>query len=327
MENKVALLTGVTGQDGAYLAAYLLGLGYQVYGIQRRCSSTSLARLHHLGIAEHSKLVMVDGDITDLGSLMRILEDAKPDEVYNLAAQSFVGVSWHQPLYTAQATGLGALNVFEAVRAKCPEARVYQASSSEMFGYSTEGMQDEQTLFNPRSPYAVAKVFAHHMAVNYRCSFDMHINCGILFNHESPLRGLEFVTRKITHGVAQIVNKKTDRLVLGNVDAKRDWGHARDYVRAMHTMLQYQGSPDDYVIATGHAISVYEFCRLAFECVGLDVKKWLVSDPALARPADVPYLCGNADKAWKTFAWRPTITVAQLIEEMVWADIGAQRKQ
>ena len=326
MAHKVALITGITGQDGAYLAAELLPLGYTVYGLTRRRSDNSLARLNLLGIAEHKSLVLVDGDITDLGSITRVLEDVKPTEVYNLAAQSFVGASWQQPLYTSLATGLGALNVFEAVRIKCPGARVYQASSSEMFGNSTSPMQNETTPFNPSSPYAVAKVFAHHMAVNYRRSFGMGISCGILFNHESPLRGIEFVTRKITHTVAKIVHGQADKLVLGNLDAKRDWGHARDYAHAMYLMVQHP-LPEDYVIATGITVSVGEFCQLAFDCVGLNASFYVESAAALQRPADVGHLCGDATKAAQRLGWKPTTTLAQLVEEMVKADLELVRKQ
>lgn len=320
---KKALITGITGQDGAYLAQLLLGLDYQVYGLCRQRSSEDLVRLTRLGIAEHNSLTLVRGDVTDLGSLMRVFDDTRPDEVYNLAAQSFVGVSWQQPLYTSLATGLGALNVFEAVRAKCPEACVYQASSSEMFGNSLNLIQDEQTLFYPQSPYAVAKVFAHHMAVNYRHSFGMPISCGILFNHESPLRGLEFVTRKITHTVAKIHCGQATELVLGTLDAERDWGHARDYVVAMHAMLQHQ--PDDYVIATGRTTSVRKFCELAFACIGQDSANYVRSDPAFVRPADVYHLCGNASKARQALNWQPLTTLEQLVEEMVKADIDLVR--
>lgn len=316
---KRALITGITGQDGAYLAASLLGFGYHVYGLCRRRSSDSLTRLVKLNIIDRKNLVLIDGDITDIGSLMRVFEDIKPDEIYNLAAQSFVGASWQQPLYTFQATGLGALNVFEAARVKCPQARVYQASSSEMFGNATQPVQDHNTPFNPKSPYAVAKVFAHHMAVNYRESFGIPISCGILFNHESPLRGLEFVTRKITHTVARIAHGQATELVLGNLEAKRDWGHAVDYTHAMHDMLQHP--PDDYVIATGRTTSVREFCRLAFNCVGLDYNDYVKSDKALARPSDVQQLCGDASKATKILGWQPLISLEQLITTMVQADL------
>lgn len=323
IHTKRAIITGITGQDGAYLAQLLLGVGYRVYGLCRRHSVEGAVRLARLGIAEHRNLALVDGDVTDLGSLMRVFEDVKPDEVYNLAAQSFVGASWQQPLYTSLATGLGALNVFEAVRAKCPGARVYQASSSEMFGNSLSLIQDEQTPFYPQSPYAVAKVFAHHTAVNYRHSFGMPISCGILFNHESPLRGLEFVTRKITHTVAKIHCGQATELVLGNLDAERDWGHARDYVVAMHAMLQHP--PDDYVVATGRRTSVWKFCKLAFSFIGEDAVDYIRSDPAFVRPADVYHLCGDASKAYQGLSWSPTTTLEQLVEEMVRADIDLVR--
>ena len=321
-----ALITGVTGQDGAYLAAHLLGLGYQVHGMWRRGSSDTMQRLVRLGISEHANLALVSGDITDLGSLMRVVEETQPDEVYNLAAQSFVGASWQQPLYTSLATGLGALNMFEAVRTKRPAARVYQASSSEMCGNAPTEMQDESTPLRPRSPYAVAKVFAHHMATNYRDSFGMHISCGILFNHESPLRGLEFVTRKITHTVARIALGRSDILVLGNLQARRDWGHAKDYVKAMHAMLQHP--PGDYVIATGHTASVEDLCQLAFNCAGLEgCAGYVRSSAALVRPAELHCLCGDASKAKRVLGWSATTTLQQLIEEMVSADLELIRKQ
>jgi GDPmannose 4,6-dehydratase len=326
MGNKTALITGITGQDGAYLAAHLLGLGYRVYGMRRRGSFDNVHGLVRLGIAEHRNLTLVSGDITDLGSLMRVVEDTQPDEVYNLAAQSFVGASWQQPLYTSMATGLGALNVFEAVRTKHPGARVYQASSSEMFGNAPTPTQNESTPFSPRSPYGVAKVFAHHMAANYRDSFDMDISCGILFNHESPLRGLEFVTRKITHAVAKIACKQMDQLTLGNLDACRDWGHARDYVQAMHAMLQ-RCQPEDYVIATGHTTSVKTFCAVAFDCAGLNFSNYVRSIPDLKRPAELHSLCGDPLKAKRVLGWSATTTLRQLIEEMVAADLELVRKQ
>ncbi len=319
--SKVALITGITGQDGAYLARLLLSKDYKVFGMVRRSSSPACERLIKLGVFTHPKLSFVQGDITDSTSLVRIVRETRPDEVYNLAAQSFVGVSWQQPLYTAQATGMGAINLLEATRLERPQARYYQASSSEMFG-NAGGFeaQNEFTPFKPCSPYAVAKVFAHHATVNYRNSFNMHASCGILFNHESPLRGLEFVTRKITHGVAMIKAGKVNKLVLGNLDAVRDWGHAEDYVCAMWLMLQ-RDKPDDYVIATGRSTSVREFVDFAFNYVGLSASEYVQQDAALMRPSDVPYLCGDATKAGGDLGWCPHYTVEEMIVEMVDADL------
>jgi GDPmannose 4,6-dehydratase len=259
--------------------------------------------------------------VSDLGSLLRIIEDVQPDEVYNLAAQTFVGASWQQPVYTAMVTGLGALNVFEAVRTACPHAKVYQASSSEMFGNATTPMQNEETPFKPRSPYGSAKVFAHNLAANYRDSFGLHISCGILFNHESPLRGIEFVTRKITHTVAQIAHGWPGVLTLGNLEARRDWGHARDYVKAMHLMLQHP-TPDDYVVATGMTASVKEFCQLAFTRAGIDnFSRYVKIDPQFMRPAELHSLCGDATKINHKLGWLATTTLGQLVNEMVDADM------
>lgn len=315
-----ALITGITGQDGAYLSQFLLAKGYTVFGLVRRSSHFGIDnhRLRWLGIAERVKLL--DGDLLDLSSLARLIRDLQPDEVYNLAAQSFVSTSWQQPHLTGSCTGLGAVNVLEALRLEHPKARFYQASSSEMFGMTGEAVQSEDTGFHPRSPYAAAKLYAHWMTINYRESFGMHAVCGILFNHESPLRGIEFVTRKITDGVARIKLGLAQELRLGNISAERDWGHARDYVRAMWLMLQ-QDRPDDYVIATGRPSTVAQFCRIAFDYVKLDMDAHVVIDQDLFRPAEVDSLCGNAAKAKRLLGWEPTVSLEQLIHEMVEVDL------
>jgi GDPmannose 4,6-dehydratase len=317
---KTALITGITGQDGAYLARLLLEKGYAVHGLVRRSSSMEIndARLRWLGIADDVRLV--DGDVTDLSSLLRAVRTVRPDEVYNLAAQSFVMTSWQQPLLTGGVTALGCVGVLEAVRTERPEARVCQPSSSEMFGSVRETPQTEATPFYPRSPYAAAKVYAHWMTVNYRESFGLHASSGILFNHESPLRGIEFVTRKVTDGVARIKLGLASELRLGNVDAARDWGHARDYVRAMWLMLQ-QDVPDDYVVATGRTVTVREMCRIAFARAGLDMERHLVIDAALFRPAEVDTLRGDASKARARLGWAPEVTLEAMIHEMVEADL------
>ncbi|MFZ4072165.1 MAG: GDP-mannose 4,6-dehydratase [Caulobacterales bacterium] len=315
-----ALITGVTGQDGAYLSHFLLNKGYEVFGLARRSSSFgfNVERLKWLGVAD--RVPLVDGDLTDLSSLVRAIKNTQPDEVYNLAAQSFVATSWQQPILTADVTGVGALNVLEAVRLVRPEARFYQASSSEMFGKIQEAMQTERTPFYPRSPYAAAKVFAHWTTVNYRESFGMHASSGILFNHESPLRGLEFVTRKVTDGVARIKLGLKSVLELGNIDAKRDWGHARDYVQAMWMMLQ-QDFADDYVIATGRTVTVRNMCEIAFGHVGMDMEKHIVIKKELFRPAEVDILLGDPSKARKAFGWEPSTSLEDMIAEMVDADV------
>jgi GDPmannose 4,6-dehydratase len=297
-----ALITGVTGQDGAYLSQLLLEKGYEVFGLLRRSASSDVidARLRWLGI--EGRVTMLDGNLTDLSSLIRVMEEAKPDEVYNLGAQSFVKTSWTQPLLTGQVTAIGVGNMLEAVRLVAPKARFYQASSSEMYGLIQEPIQDENTPFYPRSPYAVAKLYGHWMTVNYRESFGLHASSGILFNHESPLRGLEFVTRKITDGVARIKLGLATELPLGNLDAKRDWGHAKDYVRAMHLMLQ-QDVADDYVVATHRTTTVREFCRIAFAHAGLDYEKHVTVNPAFMRPAEVDVLHGNPAKATAKLGW------------------------
>ena len=318
------MITGITGQDGAYLSALLLEKGYRVIGIMGGPSRSGNAghRMHWLGIAD--KIIQADGNLLDLSSLIRIVQDAQPAEVYNLAAQSFVASSWNQALLTGQITGMGAVNVLEAVRIAAPKARFYQASSSEMFGRAQETVQSESTPFYPRSPYAVAKLFAHWSTVNYRESFGIHASSGILFNHESPLRGLEFVTRKVTDAAARIKLGKAGELRLGNIDAKRDWGHARDYVRAMWLMLQ-QEEPGDYVIATGRTTSVREMCRIAFEYVGLNADDYIVIDPAFYRPADVEMLRGDPQKAMTKLGWQPTIALEEMIREMVDADFTRHR--
>ena len=318
---KKALITGITGQDGAYLAALLLKYGYEVHGLVRRSSTSDVNdhRLKWLGVAD--RVTLVDGDITDLSGLVRTMREIEPDEVYNLAAQSFVKSSWHQPLLTGTVTGLGATNILEAVRLVRPEARFYQASSSEMYGLIQQPVQTETTPFHPRSPYAVAKLYGHWMTINYRESFGLHASNGILFNHESPLRGMEFVTRKVTDGVARIKLGQATELRLGNIDAKRDWGHSRDYVQAMWMMLQ-QDQPDDFVIATGKSVTVREMCRIAFDHARLDLDEYLVIDPGLFRPAEVDVLLGDASKAKAKLGWSPTVTLDEMICEMVDADLA-----
>ena len=321
-----ALITGITGQDGAYLAALLLEKGYRVVGLARRSASADRVseRLRWLGVLEQVELA--DGDLLDLSSLLRIVHDVQPDEIYNLAAQSFVAASWQQPLLTGSVTGLGAVNLFEAVRIARPACRVYQASSSEMFGLIQEPVQNEKTPFYPRSPYAAAKLYAHWMTVNYRESFGMHASSGILFNHESPLRGIEFVTRKVTDGVARIKLGLATQLSLGNMDATRDWGHARDYVRAMWLMLQ-QDQPDDYVIATGRTTSIRELCRIAFSHAGLDYQQHVTSSQSLMRPAEVEVLLGDAGKAKRVLGWQATTSLEDMIGEMVEADLARHRSR
>ena len=317
---KVALISGISGQDGAYLAQLLLGKGYEVHGVLRRSASADVidTRLKWLGIAD--KVTLHDGNLTDITSLIRILREVKPAEIYNLGAQSFVKSSWQQPLLTGQVTAIGVSNILEAVRIISPEARFYQASSSEMYGLIQHPIQSEKTPFYPRSPYAVAKLYGHWMTVNYRESFGLHASSGILFNHESPLRGIEFVTRKITDGVARIKLGKAKTLPLGNLDAKRDWGHARDYVKAMWLMLQ-QDKADDYVVATGRTETVREFCRLAFDHAGLNYEDHVVVDQRFMRPAEVDVLLGDPAKAKAILGWSAETTLEQLAAEMVEADL------
>ena len=319
-----AFITGVTGQDGAYLAQLLLGRGYTVIGLMRRSASSDVIgeRLRWLGVLDEVQLV--DGNLTDLSSLIRIIQEHKPDEVYNLAAQSFVAASWNQPLLTGTVTALGVNNILEAIRIARPEARFYQASSSEMFGLIQEPVQSERTPFYPRSPYGVAKLYGHWMTVNYRESFGLHASSGILFNHERPLRGIEFVTRKVTDGVARIKLGLAKDLSLGNLDAKRDWGHARDYVRAMYLMLQ-QDKADDYVIATGQTTSIRDLCRIAFSHVGLNFEEFVRTDPRFNRPAEVDVLLGDASKARNQLGWSPEVTLQEMISEMVEADLARHR--
>ncbi|UNK56439.1 GDP-mannose 4,6-dehydratase [Pseudoxanthomonas daejeonensis] len=318
MSNKSAVITGITGQDGAYLSKLLLEKGYAVHGVLARRSSDTLWRLRELGIDGEVRLH--DGDLTDLSSLIRVLQASGAAEVYNLGAQSFVGSSWQQPILTAQVDGVGALNVLEAVRLVNPQARFYQASTSEMFGLIQADRQDERTPFYPRSPYGVAKVMAHWATVNYRESFGMHASSGILFNHESPLRGIEFVTRKVSDAVARIKLGRQKVLKLGNIDAKRDWGFAGDYVEAMWLMLQ-QPAADDYVIATGQTTTVRQMCDIAFAHVGLRADDHLEIDPKFMRPAEVDVLLGNPAKAKERLGWEPKTSLAQLITMMVDADM------
>lgn len=318
MASKSALVTGITGQDGAYLAKLLLDKGYQVHGVHARRSTDTLWRLRHLGI--DNEVNLLPGDVTDLSALIRAMEKSAADEVYNLGAQSFVGTSWEQPVLTANVTGVGALNMLEAVRIVNPKARFYQASTSEMFGLIQEAMQSETTPFYPRSPYGVAKLYGHWMTVNYRESFGLHASSGILFNHESPLRGIEFVTRKVTDAVARIKQGKQRELRLGNIDAKRDWGFAGDYVEAMWLMLQ-QETADDYVIATGQTTTVRDMCRIAFAHVGLKHEDHVVIDPLFYRPAEVEVLLGNPAKAKAKLGWEATTDLETLINLMVDADM------
>lgn len=316
--SKHALITGITGQDGAYLSQLLLSKGYEVYGVLARRSTDTLWRLRELGIADDVRLL--DGDLTDLSSMIRAMQSSAAEEVYNLGAQSFVGSSWQQPILTAQVDGVGALNVLEAVRIANPQAHFYQASTSEMFGLIQAERQSETTPFYPRSPYGVAKLMAHWATVNYRESFGMHASSGILFNHESPLRGIEFVTRKVTDAVARIKLGQQKELRLGNIDSKRDWGFAGDYVEAMWLMTQ-QAEADDYVVATGETTTVRDMCRIAFEHVGLSMEDYLVIDEKFFRPAEVDVLLGNPDKAIAKLGWKPRTSLQSLITMMVDADL------
>jgi GDPmannose 4,6-dehydratase len=315
---QAALITGITGQDGAYLAQLLLQKGYAVSGLLPRRSSDTLWRLRELGIENDVNLI--GGDVSDLSAVLRSVRESKATEVYNLAAQSFVGTSWQQPLLTAQVSGVGAANVLEAIRLTDTAIRFYQASTSEMFGLIQAEKQDEKTPFYPRSPYGVAKLYAHWMTINYRESFGMHASTGILFNHESPLRGIEFVTRKVTDAVARIKHGQQKELRLGNIDAKRDWGFAGDYVDAMWRMLQ-QDKGDDYVVATGLTTTVREMCRIAFSHVGLSYEDHVVIDPQFFRPAEVDVLLGNPAKAQRQLGWTASTSLEQLITMMVDADM------
>ncbi len=314
---RSALITGITGQDGSYLAELLLDKGYEVVGVVRRTSHDSYERIGHL----LDRLHIVPADLLDQHSLTSVVRDARPHEVYNLAAQSFVPTSWTQPVLTGEFTALGVTRLLEAVRLAHPEARFYQASSSEMFGKAMETPQRESTPFYPRSPYGVAKVYGHWITVNYRESYGLHAVSGILFNHESPRRGLEFVTRKVTHGVARIAHGKAQELRLGNLDAGRDWGFAGDYVDAMWRMLQHP-TPEDFVIGTGETHTVRELCEVAFAHVGLDWHKHVTVDPTLVRPAEVDVLLADPTKARRLLGWKPTVGFADLVRMMMDADMA-----
>jgi len=322
MTQPTALITGVTGQDGSYLAEFLLEKGYHVIGMVRRSSTVNFTRIEHI----QDDITIVSGDLLDQGSLMALLREYRPTEVYNLAAQSFVPTSWQQPVFTGEVTALGVTRMLEAIRAVDPGIRFYQASSSEMFGKVQEVPQTEHTPFYPRSPYGVAKVYGHWITVNYRESFNIFACSGILFNHESSRRGLEFVTRKVTHAVARIALGLTDHVSLGNLDARRDWGYAGDYVRAMWLMLQ-QDTPDDYVVGTGETHSVQELCEVAFAHVGLDYRDYVRQDPRFMRPAEVDLLISNPAKARARLGWQPEVSFQQLIEMMVDADLALLRHQ
>jgi GDPmannose 4,6-dehydratase len=324
MNGKHALITGITGQDGAYLAKFLLEKGYSVYGVVACRGSDTYWRLRELFILEDIKII--DADLIDLSSLIRAMEKSQAEEVYNLAAQSFVGASWDEPLLTVEVTAVGALRMLEAVRIVNPKARFYQASTSEMFGKAQESIQDEQTPFYPRSPYGVAKLFAHWNTVNYRESFGIHASSGICFNHESPLRGIKFVTRKITDAVARIHLGLQKELRLGNIDAKRDWGHALDFVEAFWLMLQ-QPESDTYVIATGKTTSVKDMCRIAFEYVGLNYEDYIVIDPQFYRPAEVEMLVGNPSKAKEKLGWEAKTGLEPMMQMMVEADLARVKNE
>ncbi|HPF99202.1 MAG TPA: GDP-mannose 4,6-dehydratase [Kiritimatiellia bacterium] len=315
-----ALITGVTGQDGSYLAEFLLEKGYEVYGMVRRSSTEAFERIGHI----RDRIKFVQADLLDQLSLIEMLEAVQPDEIYNLAAMSFVPTSWNQPVLTGEFTAIGVTRVLEAMRLVAPKARFYQASSSEMFGMVREVPQTELTPFHPRSPYGVAKAYGHHITVNYRESYGLFALSGILFNHESPRRGKEFVTRKITDGVAQIKVGLAKELRMGNIEAKRDWGFAGDYVRAMWMMLQ-QDKAEDYVISTGTSHSVKEFLELSFSHVGLNWEDHVVIDPQLLRPAEVDHLLGDATKAFKNLGWKPEVDFPSLVRMMVDADVERYR--
>lgn len=316
MSQKVALITGITGQDGSYLAEFLLNKGFKVYGMVRRASVDKYERIAHI----MDKVELIQGDLLDQYSLISVLKQAQPSEVYNLAAQSFVPTSWAQPVLTSEFTAIGVTRMLESIRLVNPKIRFYQASSSEMYGKVRETPQTELTPFYPRSPYGVAKAYGHYITVNYRESYDLFAVSGILFNHESPRRGLEFVTRKVTDGVARIKLGLSSELRLGNLDARRDWGFAGDYVQAMWLMLQ-QDTPDDYVISTGETHTVQELVEVAFERAGLDWKRHVKIDKAFMRPAEVDLLIGDPTKAEKKLGWKPTVSFQQMIHMMVDADI------
>ncbi|NKB75853.1 MAG: GDP-mannose 4,6-dehydratase [Gammaproteobacteria bacterium] len=335
--SKTAIITGITGQDGAYMAQHLLGLGYRVYGTYRRTSSINFWRLEELDLLHHEKFVLKDLDLTDPGNAISLVAECQPDEIYNLAAQSFVEVSFKQPTATAQINSLGTLNVLEAIRIVDRDIRFYQASTSELYGKVQETPQNENTPFYPRSPYAVSKLYAHWITINYRESYDIFATCGILFNHESPLRGKNFVTRKITDGVARIAQGKQNAIELGNLDAKRDWGFAMDYIKGMHAMLQVD-KPDSFVLATGRTVSVRSFIEMAFKCVDIDVE-WKGSEqnetatnlatgeivvkvnPQFYRPAEVELLIGDPSKAKSILNWEPTTSLETMTKMMIDSDI------
>ncbi len=319
---KRALITGITGQDGSYLAEFLLGLGYEVYGLVRRSSTVNYERIRHI----QDEIQLVPGDMLDSASLMKALEQSRPQEVYNLAAQSFVQTSWNQAVFTGDVTALGVTRMLDAILHVNRDIRFYQASSSEMFGKVREVPQKEATPFYPRSPYGVAKVYGHWITVNYRESYDMHATSGILFNHESPRRGLEFVTRKVTYNAAKIKLGLEKTLPLGNLDAKRDWGFAGDYVKAMWLMLQ-QDTAEDYVISTGRTHTVERLVEIAFECVDLNWRDYVTQDPRFMRPAEVDLLVGDASKAGQNLGWEPQVTFEQLVQMMVEADIQLLKDQ
>ena len=318
MGKKKALITGITGQDGSYLAEFLLSRGYEVLGMVRRSSTVNFDRIRHF----QNEITIVQGDLLDQMSLLDILREYRPQEVYNLAAQSFVPTSWKQPVLTGEFTALGVTRMLEAIRIVDPAIRFYQASSSEMFGQVQEVPQTEKTPFYPRSPYGVAKVYGHWITVNYRESYNLFACSGILFNHESPRRGLEFVTHKVTYAAARIKLGLADELRLGNLEARRDWGYAGDYVQAMWLMMQ-QDEPDDYVIATGQTHSVQELCEVAFDHLNLKWRQYVVSDPQFFRPAEVDLLVGDASKAHARLSWEPSVDFEQLVQLMVDADIKA----
>lgn len=322
MAQKRALITGITGQDGSYLAEFLLSKNYKIFGLTRRTSTSNYERIKHI----QDQIELIPGDLLDQQSLTSAISLSNPDEIYNLAAQSFVATSWSQPVLTGEFTALGTTRMLEAMRQVRPDAKFYQASSSEMFGQVQESPQTEKTPFHPRSPYGVAKVYAHWITINYRESYDLFTVSGILFNHESPRRGLEFVTRKISHGVAKIHLGQQSSLILGNLDAKRDWGYSGDYVEAMWLMLQ-QSKPDDYVIATGENHSVQEFVEAAFNVVGIsNWKKYVKTSKELYRPAEVDFLIGDATKAKKALGWKPKVSFADLVKLMVESDIKLLQK-
>ena len=316
MTIKTALITGITGQDGSYLSEFLLNKGYKVFGLIRRTSILSSERIKHI----QDKITLISGDLLDQNSLINAIKISNPDEVYNLAAQSFVPASWEQPIFTGEATALGVVRMLEAIRSVNPRIKFYQASSSEMFGKVRESPQTEKTQFYPRSPYGVAKLYGHWITINYRESYNMFCCCGILFNHESPRRGLEFVTRKITNTVAKIKLGLSNELRLGNLDAKRDWGFAGDYVRAMWLTLQ-QDLPDDYVVSTDITHSVKDLVKIAFDCVNLNWKDYVIIDPKYIRPAEVDLLLGNSVKAREKLGWKPEINFEGLIKMMMDADL------